>query len=175
MPLKGSHVLTVVTRKLLKSRYNHPQLIHQAHIQIILEAPSLTVVKNCIIYTTSSCSIWEHLRLWTIITIHHLNDWIEGTVFERQKHSQASTAMSELLDIHAQVSESSAPDKVKGEVKGVVHSAVWSFAATTTSYCVICKTMKHPLYVCPRFTSMPHDKMSTVKVHELYMNCLSFC
>ena len=110
----------------------------------------------------------------------------QGTMFEWQKHSQASTAVpshQELLDflnLRAQASESSAPDKkVKGEIKSTTHSTMrsaTSFATSTTeqdSSCVVCKTMKHPLYACPKFKSMPHDKkMSTVKVNELCMNCL---
>ena len=40
------------------------------------------------------------------------------------------------------------------------------------SNCVVCKE-KHPLYACPKFKSLSHDKMvSTLKANNVCMNCL---
>lgn len=52
-----------------------------------------------------------------------------------------------------------------------------SFTASTSDTvsdpCVLCKSHKHPLYACPQFKSLSHDKMiSTLKSHNLCMNCL---
>ena len=178
----------------LKGRYNRPRLIHQAHVRVILEAPSLKTGGGKELRRLHDV-ILQHLRALKAMGYEPSSPFLtsiielkldQGTMFEWQKHSQASTAVpshQELLDflnLRAQASESSAPDKkVKGEVKSTAHSTVrsaTSFATSTTeqdSSCVVCKTLKHPLYACPKFKSMPHDKkMSTVKVNELCMNCL---
>ena len=39
--------------------------------------------------------------------------------------------------------------------------------------CVLCKSDKHPLFVCPKFKSLHHEQMvSTIREHSLFMNCL---
>ena len=54
---------------------------------------------------------------------------------------------------------------------------VTSFAANTNSSgnnCVVCKTEKHPLYVCAKFRSLSHDeKVSVLKTNNLCSNCLT--
>ena len=48
-----------------------------------------------------------------------------------------------------------------------------SNVSNTTDMCVLCKSDKHPLFVCPKFKSLPHEQMvSTIKEHSLCMNCL---
>ena len=46
-----------------------------------------------------------------------------------------------------------------------------SIASKPTTSCVWCKTEKHPLYACPRFKSLPCDKMVTIlRENSLCMN-----
>ena len=51
---------------------------------------------------------------------------------------------------------------------------VASFAASASvSDYTLCENERHSLYVCPRFKSLPRDKMiSTIREKELCMNCL---
>ena len=111
-----------------------------------------------------------------------------STMFEWQKHSQSSADVphyKELLDfinLRAQASETSASDHGKkgGETrppkKPFVHVPTKSIAMNMTDpvgNCILCKTDKHPLYVCSKFKNQPHDKMiATLKANDLCMNCL---
>ena len=56
MQLKGSLIQGTPMLKLvecLKARFDKPQLIHHTHVQMIIEAPSRTIVtRNCIVFTT---------------------------------------------------------------------------------------------------------------------------
>ena len=145
----------------LKGHYNRPRLIHQAHVRVILEAPSLKTSGGKELRCLHDV-ILQHLRALKAMGYEPSSPSIielkldQGTMFKWQKHSQASTAVpshQELLDflnLRAQASESSAPDKkVKGEVKSTTHSTVRSATSFTTSTteqdssCVICKIMKH--------------------------------
>ena len=113
-----------------------------------------------------------------------------NTMFEWQKHSQDSTdvphyqKLLEFINLRAQASEASVSDH-KRVVRHEEHSAknfmagkpIASFATSTTdptaNHCVLCKTEKHPLYACPQFKTLPHEKMvSTLKAHNLCLNCL---
>ncbi len=57
-----------------------------------------------------------------------------------------------------------------------INRAVTSFATNASkpvTNCVFCKSEKHPLYACPRFKSLPHDKMiATIRSNGLCLNCL---
>jgi len=67
-------------------------------------------------------------------------------------------------------SETHNPKKTQHPGKSVA-----SFTANTTASadCVVCKNDKHPLYVCPKFKSLPHDRMMTIlRENKLCMNCL---
>ena len=96
------------------------------------------------------------------------------TLFEWQKHSQSSTDVphyDELLsfiDLRAQASEASCSTRKRPSSK------VTSFAANTSSSnnCVVCKTVKHPLYACAKFKALSHDEKSTVlRTNNLCTNC----
>ena len=121
----------------LKGRYNCPRLIHQAHVRVILEAPSLKTGGGKELRRLHDI-ILQHLRALKAMGYKPSSPFLtsiielkldQGTMFKWQKHSQASTAVpshQELLDflnLCAQASESSAPDKkVKGKVKSTTHS-----------------------------------------------------
>ena len=53
-------------------------------------------------------------------------------------------------------------------------SRVASFTAHANSNCAVCKTETHPLYICAKFKSLPHDeKVSVLKTNNLCSNCLT--
>ena len=114
-----------------------------------------------------------------------------NTMFEWQKHSWTSVdvphykELLEFTNLRAQASETSTSDQSKKSSKGETHpnrksfvsgKPVVSFATNTTDSvgnCVLCKTDKHPLYICPKFKNRPHNKMiATLKANDLCMNCL---
>ena len=112
-----------------------------------------------------------------------------NTMFEWHKHSQSSAevphykeGLLEFINLRAQASETSASNHGKKSSKGplkkpfTLSKPVASFATNTTdpaSDCVLCKTDKHPLYVCPKFKNQPHDKMiATLKANDLCTSCL---
>ncbi len=109
------------------------------------------------------------------------------TMFEWQRHSQVSTdvphyrELLEFIDLRARASESSLNDPGKKPSnpswkRGPTSSKpIASFMAGTdfSSNCVICKSEKHPLYMCPKFKSLNHEhKTSTLKSNSLCMNCM---
>ena len=96
------------------------------------------------------------------------------TLFEWQKHSQTITdvpqygELLDFIDLQAQASETSCPVPRKRPV-----SRITTFATNTgaSSNCVVCKTEKHPLYICAKFRSLPHgDKVSIIKTNNLCSN-----
>lgn len=112
-----------------------------------------------------------------------------ASTFEWHRHRHSTTDVPhyrDLLDfinMRAQASESSVTDgtrkSVGGEARRVFHpsKSVTSLTANTTAVksetYVLCKPIKHPLYSCSKFKSLPHDQMiATVKANALCMNCL---
>ena len=114
-----------------------------------------------------------------------------NTMFEWQKHSQATTTMPhygellEFINLRAQASETSVTEPDKKPSKNDTHplkrltpagKPIASFTASTsepTANCILCKVEKHPLHTCSKFKNLTHDKMiSTLKANDLCMNCL---
>ena len=100
-----------------------------------------------------------------------------GTLFEWQKHSQSSTdvpdyqELLDFIDLRAQASETLSPLTRKKPPSRVTTHAT---TAATPSNCVVCKTVKHPLYTCAVFKALSHDdKMSVLKLNNLCTNCLT--
>ena len=192
----GDHYNEAIT--CLKSRYDRPRLIHQAHVQKILEVPNLkegTGKELRRLYDTAQ----QHLRALKALGHEPSGSFITSllelkfdvnTMFEWQRHSQSSADVPhykdllEFIDLRAQASEASLSDSSKkpsrndpGSSRKSLSSVrnVTSFAASadTSSNCVLCKSEKHPLYACSKFKSLPHDnKMSTLKSNGLCLNCL---
>ena len=179
----------------LQSRYDCPRLIHQTHVRMILETPSLKNGTGQELRRLHD-TVQQHLRALRAMDYEPSGPFITSTLelkldtntmFEWQKHSQDSTEVPhfqkllEFINLRAQASESSVSDSKRPSTQPVkkTHSAsrpVASFAASVTeptANCVLCKTEKHPLYACSRFKSLSHDKMvSTLKTNNLCMNCL---
>ena len=157
-------------------------------MRMILDAPALkdgTGRELRRLYDT----VQQHLRalkamdheppgpfLTSILELYKLDT---NTMFEWQKQSQSSTAVPhfkellEFINLRAQASEGSTSDQGKRSSEGKSHhprrpfvtsKPVSSFATSAIDpigNCVLCKTDKHLLYVCPKFKSQPHDKMMT--------------
>ena len=109
-------------------------------------------------------------------------------MFEWQKFSQDSCdvphyqKLLEFLNLRAQASEASSEASSerkkgsRGDRKNPPGRHITSFAANATDQpdaCVLCKTDRHPLYLCQQFKTLPHDKMiSTLKSNNICLNCL---
>ena len=105
-------------------------------------------------------------------------------MFEWQKFSQKSDMphyndVLEFINLRAQASETITSESKPRFIPRKPYQpsrSVASFAAgarDSDPNCVVCKTERHPLYVCPHFKSLSHDKMlSTLKTNGICMNCL---
>ena len=176
----------------LKARYDRPRIIHQTHVRKICEVSSLKDGSGKEIrrfYDT----VQQHLRALKAMKEEPTGSFITAllelkldrdTMFEWQKSSQDAKKIPhyddllKFLDLRAQASET-----CSSESKG--HHQMWKhFPKSATSLtantspsdvpnCSLCKTMKHPLYACPQFKLLPHDKMlSTVRSSNVCLNCL---
>ena len=179
----------------LKSRYNRPRSIHQAHIQRILEAPGLKDGSGKELRRLHDTAL-QHLRALKSLGQEPSGSFITSllelkldmtTMFEWQRHSQVSTdvphyrELLEFIDLRARASESSLNDPGKKSSnpswkRGPTSSKPIAFFMAGTDFssnCVICKSEKHPLYMCPKFKSLNHEhKTSTLKSNSLCMNCM---
>ena len=182
----------------LKARYDRPRLIHQIHVRMILEAPSLRDGSGKELRRLHD-SVQQHLRALKAMGYEPSAPFITSalelkmdtsTMFEWQRHSQDSvdvpdySTLLEFLNLRAQASENSAsscrsnPRSGHHNDKRVYQHTkpIASFVTNTidsSPHCVLCKTNKHPLYACTKFKSLPHDKMlSTLKENSLCLNCL---
>ncbi len=180
----------------LKTRYDRPRLIHQTHVRMILDAPSLKDGTGRELRRLHD-TIQQHLRALKAMGHEPSGPFITSaiemkldanTMFEWQRFSQDSTDVPhyqkilEFLNLRAQASEGSAelkkPARIDDRHKKVSSTRpLASFAATATDSlsnpCIVCKIEKHPLYSCSQFKALPHDKMiSILKAHGICLNCL---
>ena len=181
----------------LRTRYNRPRLIHQAHVRKILEVPTLKEGNGKELRHLHDVA-QQHLRALKSMGYEPSGTFItsvlelkldQGTMFEWQKHSHETPDIPhyrELLDfinLRAQALEISVSDvsrKVHGNDARKSFSSgkpVAAFAANATppatEYCVLCKTSRHPLYACGKFKSLSHERMvATIKSNGICINCL---
>ena len=179
----------------LQARFNRPRLIHQTHVRMISESPTLKDGSGKELRRLHD-TIQQHLRALKAMGYELPGPFITSllklkldsdTMFEWQRHSQESTdvphfsKLLEFLDLRAQASESSAPASHKSSSRSQHRSQhapkpIATFATNTSDSvvnCVLCGTIKHPLYVCPKFKSLSHDEMvTTLKDNNLCLNCL---
>ena len=104
-------------------------------------------------------------------------------LFEWQKHSQDDSEVPPyeqllaFIDMRAQASETSCSSHKKPFVPPPKrpHTRLTSHVANTESEnkCVVCKTERHPLYLCGKFKAMSHEgKTQVCKMNRLCTNCL---
>ena len=177
----------------LKSRFERPRLIHQAHVRKILEAPICKDGSGKELRRLHDCA-QQHLRALKAMGQPPSGPFVtsilelkldSNSMFEWQRHTQKSVDVPhyddllEFINLRAQASESTVSDSNKKSGRNGGNSVrknhIASFAASTdtTNNCIVCKTDKHPLYTCSRFKSMNHDdKIAVLKSNNLCLNCL---
>ena len=184
----------------LKARFDRPRLIHQSHVQMIVEAPVLKEGTGRELRRLHD-TVQQHLRALKAMSYEPSGPFITSmlelkldstTRFEWQKFSQDIAGVPhferllEFLDLRAQASES-LPTNPRKNIprandpprKGVGKS-IPSFAANAAEphgshgdVCPVCKNPKHPLYTCAQFKALTHDqKMAVLKSHDFCINCL---
>ncbi len=177
----------------LKARYDRPRIIHQTHVRKIYDVPSLKDGSGKELRRFHD-TVQQHLRALKAMDEEPTGSFItallelkldKDTMFEWQKASQDSKKtphyddLLKFLDLCAQASEtcSSEPRRHHHQIRKPFPKSAASFVANSQSpdapNCSICKTQKHPLYACPQFKLLPHDKMlSTVRSSNVCLNCL---
>lgn len=99
-------------------------------------------------------------------------------LFEWQKHSQDDSEVPPyeqlltFIDMRAQASETSCSSHKKSFVLPPKrsHTRLTSYVtnAKSENKCVVCKTERHPLYLCAKFKAMSHeDKTQVCKMNRL--------
>ena len=152
---------------------DHVRLIHQTHVRSILEMPSLKDGSGKELRRLHD-TVQQHLRALKALGHEPSSAFITSTLelkldvataFEWQKHSQSSIDVlpyQEFLDLRAQASEAATSEHAKKmhTSKNDFRPAAFrskpiaSHAAatdTSTGNCILCKSDKHPLYICMKF------------------------
>ena len=177
---------------LLKARYDRPRLIHQTHVQKICEAPSLKDGSGKELRRLHD-TVQQHLRALKAMDQDPSGAFItsmmelkldQTTMFEWQKTSQATKsvphyqAILEFLNLRAQAAETCSTQERKHvrndsrKPPRLIPSHIGHVSEVNATVCVVCKTEKHPLYTCPKFKNLPHDKMLlTIRSNNLCLNC----
>ena len=179
----------------LQSRYDRPRLIHQTHVNMILEPPPLREGNGKELRRLHD-TVQQHLRALKAMDYEPSGPFITSvlefkldtsTMFEWQKFSHDLPEVPhyhkllEFVNLRTQASETSISEpnqKSRSDVRSTkkfTTKPIASFASTAEPLlnCVICNTSKHPLYACPKFKAMTHEsKFSILKSHKLCLNCL---
>lgn len=191
----GEHYLEAI--ECLKSRYDRPRLIHQTHVRLILEVPPLKEGTGKELRHLHDI-VTQHLRALKSMDYDPSGPFITSmlelkldatTQFEWQKHSQSEVkvphyqGLLNFIDLRAQAGSAtiavkkpyhSFTSEKKFTTPGKPPTSFTSHHAAVSNQCIVCRADKHPLYVCPKFQSLPHDQMvATLKDNNLCMNCLS--
>ena len=138
----------------------------------------------------NSITLQQHLRALDASECEPLSQFITSiielkldmnTLFEWQKNTSRyliiTIIIMDFIDLRARASETTSLNhkralRVDTPLKRTVASFVTN-PESSGSHCVICKGERHPLYCCPKFKDMPHDrKLIVVKNNNLCMNCL---
>ena len=181
----------------LIQRYDRPRIIHQNHVQLILDVPRLTDGSGKELRRLHD-TVQQHLRALTAMGYEPSGPFITSaielkldanTMFEWQKFSQAHTAVPhyqhilEFVHLCAQASETSITEEKRNTPSNRVNhrsrvppSKISSFTSTPVTesdQCSLCKNEKHQLFACPQFKSLPrHSKLSTLMSQDRCLNCL---
>ena len=178
--------------KCLQGRYNRPKLIHQAHVKKIVDIPALkdgTGRELRRLHDTAQ----QHIRALKALGNEPDGPFITSflqlkldptTLFEWQRHDQASTTVSgydkflEFINLRAQASEclpperGSRPQRNEPTRRGFQPRSA-TFTAGVSNTCIVCRGDKHLPFACPQFKAMPRDKkMLVIRNNELCINCL---
>ena len=176
----------------LKSRYDKPRLIHQAHVRKIVEIPNMKDGSRKELRRLHDTAL-QHLRALRAMGHDPAGSFITSmlemkldvnTMFEWQKESQSAedippyVDLLDFINLRAQASEAAASDGGKKSPKDPKKqpNKVGSYTGNVEpppGKCVACKSDKHPLYTCSQFKSLSHeDKVSLLKSNNMCLNCL---
>ena len=175
----------------LRSRYDRPRLIHQAHVKKIVDIPPIKEGTGKELRRLHDVA-QQHLRALKAMKQEPSGSFItsllelklDASTFEWQKASQEATTtphyndLIEFINLRAQASETISSESRPRPATPRVNSSnksVTSFTASASDpdiNCILCKTERHPLYACPQFKSLPHDKMVSALRNKCCMNCL---
>ena len=123
----GEHYLEAI--ELLQARFNRPRLIHQTHVDRILNAPSLKEGNGRELRYLHD-TVQQHLRALKAMGYEPSGPFITSvielkldvtTMFEWQKHSQSCREVPhyqdllDFIDLRAQASETTINDQTKGQ------------------------------------------------------------
>ena len=178
----------------LCARFDRPRLIHQTHVKMIIDAPTLKDGNGKEIHSLHD-TVQHHLRAIKALGNEPFGPFITSmfelkldtnTAFEWHKHSHDFeevphyTKLLEFLNLRAQASEApiseskrssrndTHPSKRNGSSGHRPHfTALTSNLADHT--CVLCND-KHPLYVCSQFKSFNCEWK--LRSNNLCLNCL---
>ena len=165
----GDHYTEAI--ECLQCRYDRPRLIHKAHVQMILEAPSLKKGNGRELRRLHD-AVQQHLRALKAMDCEAPGPFItsvlelkldSNTMFEWQKHSHESSTVphyNELLDfinLRAQASET-LPSNRKLTYPNKPIASFTADASDTSPKCSLCKMERHPLYACSCFKQLSHDQ-----------------
>ena len=177
----------------LRSRYDHPHLIHQAQLKKIVDISPIKEGTGKELHRLHDVA-QQHLRALKAMKQELSSSFITSllelkldasTTFDWQKASQEATTtphyndLLEFINLRAQASETiSSESRPRPATPRVNFSnkSVTSFTASASNpdtNCILCKTERHPLYAFPQFKSLPHDKMvSALRNNKCCLNCL---
>lgn len=176
----------------LKDRYNRPRVLHQSHVKQIYELTSLKSGSGKELRKFHDTA-QQHLRALKAMGQEPSGPFVTSllelkldhtTLFEWQKASQDSkdvpsySKLLEFINLRAQANELCPQDKsnrseFRKQLPGGKHVHTHTAAESGNTNCLVCKTVRHPLYACPRFHAMSRDNMlTTIRNNSLCFNCL---
>ena len=162
----------------LKTRYDHPWLIHQTHVKKIIEAPSLKDGSGRELHRLDD-TVQQHIRALKATGHEPPGPFVTSlielkldttTMFKWQRYTQDSTdvphyqKLLDFINLRAQSckalttepkkvpqNEERSTKRVTASIKSIALFTASSHNSTVSS-CIICKTDRHPLYPCTQFS-----------------------
>lgn len=168
--------------KCLQERYDRPRQIHQTHVRLIVEAPSLKdgtgkeirALHDLVVQHLRALKSLGHEPSQAFITSLLEMKFDSTTMFEWQRHSQGHSdvpdyqVLLDFLNLRALAAEASSEKK---RVSRSVNSLVVN--ATPSDSCIACGREKHQLYTCTKFRSLSHtEKIELLRSNHHCLNCL---
>ena len=176
----------------LKERFDRPRLIHQAHVERIMDAPALKEGTGRELRRLHD-TVQQNVRALKAMELEPSGEFVTSllelkldtsTMFEWQKYSQDTVTVPhyskllEFLNLRAQASETTLSDQGRKTPRddlnqwsrnGPVSKRITSYSGnavpkdkTFNNNCVLCKTNKHPLYGCTKFQDLSQSSKMSV-------------
>ena len=172
----------------LRSRYDRPRLIHQAHVRAILDLAPLKdgngkevrKLHDVINQNARALKAMKQASFDSMLTAIAEAKMDNNTMREWRKYSRDQketppyTEIVEFLDLHARDTEDIIRDDVRKRPMSIPERRIAkTYTTNVNDNCVACKVGKHPLYACKAYQSFPHSKkLMIAKENKLCLNCL---